>query len=150
MLDMGWAELLVIAIVALLAVGPEKLPEVAQGLARMVRQVRRIVGEFREAVNLEEFDAQIRQSSQKMAEPIPARETVPAAGGAVAPAPSSPHGGGETGEGDLRPLTGAVVDGEVLLPPQEELAAAMAEEPSPGESASTSALPASVEHELPR
>lgn len=150
MLDMGWAELLVIAIVALLAVGPEKLPEVAQGLARMVRQVRRIVGEFREAVNLEEFDAQIRQSSQKMAEPIPAREAAPAAGGAVAPAPSSPHGSGETGEGDHRPLTGAVVDGEVLLPPQEELAAAVAEESPPAEPVGTSTLSASVDHGLPR
>lgn len=64
MLDMGWAELLVIAIVALLAVGPEKLPEVAQGLARLIRQTRRVVNEFREAIHLEEFDAQIRQSSQ--------------------------------------------------------------------------------------
>ncbi|MEO5350881.1 MAG: Sec-independent protein translocase protein TatB [Magnetococcus sp. YQC-3] len=68
MLDMGWAEVLVIAVVALLAVGPEKLPEVAQGLARLIRQTRRIVSEFREAIHLEEFDAQIRQSS-RMEEP---------------------------------------------------------------------------------
>ncbi len=64
MLEMGWAELLVIAIVALLAIGPEKLPEVAQGLARLIRQTQKIVREFREVINLEEFDAQIRQSSR--------------------------------------------------------------------------------------
>ncbi|MBF0462688.1 MAG: twin-arginine translocase subunit TatB [Magnetococcales bacterium] len=64
MLDMGWAELLVIAVVALLAVGPEKLPEVAQGLARLIRQTQRIVHEFREAINLEAFDAELRRSSQ--------------------------------------------------------------------------------------
>ncbi|MEO5363622.1 MAG: twin-arginine translocase TatA/TatE family subunit [Magnetococcus sp. DMHC-8] len=64
MLDMGWAELLVIAIVALLAVGPEKLPEVAQGLARLIRQMQRVVREVREMINLEEFDAQIRRNSR--------------------------------------------------------------------------------------
>ncbi|MEO5338911.1 MAG: twin-arginine translocase TatA/TatE family subunit [Magnetococcus sp. MYC-9] len=67
---MGWAELLVIAIVALLAVGPEKLPEVAQGLARMIRQARRVVSELREAINLEEFDTQLRRNSQA-GEPFP-------------------------------------------------------------------------------
>ena len=70
MLDMGWAELLVIAVVVLLAVGPEKLPEVARGLAKLIRQVRRVVAELREVVNLEEFDAQIRQSS-RVGEPPP-------------------------------------------------------------------------------
>ncbi|MBF0162826.1 MAG: twin-arginine translocase subunit TatB, partial [Magnetococcales bacterium] len=64
MLDMGWAELLVIAIVALLAVGPEKLPEVARSIARFLQQVQRLVSEFRGMINLEEFDAQIRQSSR--------------------------------------------------------------------------------------
>ena len=62
MLGMGWAEIFLVMIIALLAVGPEKLPDVARSLARMIRQVQRVVGDFRETINLEEFDAQVRQS----------------------------------------------------------------------------------------
>lgn len=62
MLGMGWTEIFVIVIVALFAVGPEKLPEVARSAARLMRQVQRIVGELRDTVNLEELDVQVRQS----------------------------------------------------------------------------------------
>ncbi|MBF0096755.1 MAG: twin-arginine translocase TatA/TatE family subunit [Magnetococcales bacterium] len=77
MLDMGWAELLVIAVVALLAVGPEKLPEVAQGLARLLRQMQRLMSEVREAVHLEEFDARIRESGRNYTPPDVARTEAP-------------------------------------------------------------------------
>lgn len=62
MLGMGWVEIFLIVVIALLAVGPEKLPEVARSMARLIRQVQRVVGELRDTVNLEEFDAQVRQS----------------------------------------------------------------------------------------
>ena len=62
MLGMGWIEIFVVVIITLFAVGPEKLPEVARGLARFVRQVQRVVGEFRETIDLEEFNSQVRHS----------------------------------------------------------------------------------------
>ncbi|MBF0185524.1 MAG: twin-arginine translocase TatA/TatE family subunit [Magnetococcales bacterium] len=69
MLDMGWAELVVIMIVGLLAIGPEKLPEVAQGVARFIRQMQRLLTEVREAIHMEEFDARVRQSSKSYEPP---------------------------------------------------------------------------------
>ncbi len=65
MFGMGWVEIFVIIIVALLAVGPEKLPEVARGLAKGIRHIQRMVGEVRDAINLEEFDQQVRQEMDK-------------------------------------------------------------------------------------
>lgn len=62
MLGMGWVEIFMVVVIALLAVGPEKLPEVARSLGRFIRQVQRFVGEFRDTIDLEEFDTQIRQS----------------------------------------------------------------------------------------
>ena len=62
MLGMGWSEIFLVVIVVLFAVGPEKLPDVARGIARLIRQVQHVVGELRDTVNLEELDAQVRQS----------------------------------------------------------------------------------------
>lgn len=56
MLGMGWMEILIIVVVALLVVGPEQLPDVARTLAKTVRHVRRLVAEVRESVNLDDFD----------------------------------------------------------------------------------------------
>ncbi|HEX6887223.1 MAG TPA: Sec-independent protein translocase protein TatB [Candidatus Nanopelagicales bacterium] len=47
MLDIGWGELLLIAVLALLVFGPEKLPKVAADAARTLRQVRRMATEAR-------------------------------------------------------------------------------------------------------
>lgn len=56
MLGMGWIEIFVIVIVALLVIGPENLPEVARTLAKTLRQVRRVVADVRNSINLEEFE----------------------------------------------------------------------------------------------
>lgn len=62
MLGMGWFEIFIIVIVALLVIGPDKLPEVARGLAKGVRQVQRLISEVRDTIDLEEYDHQIRQN----------------------------------------------------------------------------------------
>ncbi len=61
MLGMGWVEIFVIVVIALLVIGPDKLPEVARGLAKGLRQVQRIIGDIRDSVNLEELDAMSRR-----------------------------------------------------------------------------------------
>ena len=63
MFGMSWIELFIILVVALLVIGPDKLPEVARGLARMIRQFRRIAADIRDSVNLEEFEARMQESS---------------------------------------------------------------------------------------
>ncbi|MBF0425175.1 MAG: twin-arginine translocase TatA/TatE family subunit [Magnetococcales bacterium] len=55
MLGFDWSEMLVIMVVALIAVGPDKLPEVARGLAKAMRQIRRLSSEIRQSINLDEL-----------------------------------------------------------------------------------------------
>lgn len=76
MFNFGWTELLLIAVVAIVVIGPKELPETLRGLGRGINKLRRMAGEFqgqfnealREA-NLEdvkkEFDA-IRQSTSAL------------------------------------------------------------------------------------
>jgi len=73
MLDIGWSELLLIAVVAIVVIGPKDLPDALRTLGRTTTKLRRMAGEFhgqfnqaiREA-NLEDvkkdFD-EIRQSA---------------------------------------------------------------------------------------
>jgi len=105
MLDIGWSELLLIAVVAIVVIGPKELPDALRSLGRMMTKVRRMAGEFqgqfnaalREA-NLEEvkreFDA-IRESTSVLRgalNPVEmARNEIK--GAIVGPTPSPPAGG---------------------------------------------------------
>jgi sec-independent protein translocase protein TatB len=46
MFDIGWSELLVIGIVALVVIGPKELPSVLRTLSQMMGKVRRMASEF--------------------------------------------------------------------------------------------------------
>ncbi|NPA13369.1 MAG: twin-arginine translocase subunit TatB [Aquificae bacterium] len=51
----GFAEILVIMIVALIVIGPKRLPEVAKSLGRFYREIRSTVDEVKEVV-VEDID----------------------------------------------------------------------------------------------
>ena len=53
MFDVGAGEVIGLAVVALVVVGPEKLPRYAADAARMLRQVRRLASEARDEVTRE-------------------------------------------------------------------------------------------------
>jgi sec-independent protein translocase protein TatB len=57
-MDIGWGELLIILIVALLVIGPEKLPAYARKAARVVRNIQKvtagITGDISKAINLDD------------------------------------------------------------------------------------------------
>lgn len=57
MLDIGWTELFVIAVVAIIVVGPKDLPRMLRSLGQYAGKLRRTAGEFRE-----QFDEAIRDS----------------------------------------------------------------------------------------
>lgn len=46
MFDIGWGELVVIGIVALIAIGPKELPTVLRSLGQWIGKIRRMAGEF--------------------------------------------------------------------------------------------------------
>ena len=57
MFDIGWTEILIIAVVAIIVVGPKDLPRMLRSLGRYAGQLRRTAGEFRS-----QFDDVIRES----------------------------------------------------------------------------------------
>ncbi len=57
MFDIGWSELLIVAVVAIIVVGPKDLPRMLRSIGRIVGQVRRMAGEFSR-----QFDEVIRDS----------------------------------------------------------------------------------------
>ena len=57
MFDIGWTEILIIAVVAIIVVGPKDLPRMLRTLGRYAGQLRRTAGEFRS-----QFDDAIRDS----------------------------------------------------------------------------------------
>jgi Tat protein translocase TatB subunit len=53
MFGIGMQELLVIFVIALLVLGPKRLPEIARALGRGVREFRKATAEIKESVDLE-------------------------------------------------------------------------------------------------
>lgn len=51
MFDIGWSELLVVGVVALVVVGPKELPGLLRSLGRAMSTVRRMAGEFQGQFN---------------------------------------------------------------------------------------------------
>src|SRR3712207_2042128 len=46
MIDLAWSEIALIAVVALVVIGPKDLPEAVRGVARGVQKLRRMAGVF--------------------------------------------------------------------------------------------------------
>ena len=53
MLDIGFGELILIAAIALIAIGPKQLPEVARVIGRLLNELRRATGELSRSVMAE-------------------------------------------------------------------------------------------------
>jgi Tat protein translocase TatB subunit len=66
MFGIGLPELIVIMVVALLVVGPSKLPELARSLGKTFQEFRRIADDVKET--LEEETTDVKTSSEQRAE----------------------------------------------------------------------------------
>lgn len=68
----GIQELIVIAVVALLVFGPERLPEVARNAAKMLQRLRaetqRSVDELKRAADVEDLDRELRGLGRELRE----------------------------------------------------------------------------------
>ena len=123
MFDIGFSEILVIFILALIVLGPEKLPRVVREVGRWVGRARAMARQFQEQLE-DEVDVDRNRTSRR-SEPmrpvggvppaIPApltpehAEAVPSTVGpwqtAAAPAPEAPAPGGEQPSEPLTPGT---------------------------------------------
>lgn len=68
MLNIGFGELVVILLIAFLVVGPKDLPKLARGIARGLRELRKLLGEVREVVNPKEEETYLKELSQSLSE----------------------------------------------------------------------------------
>ena len=69
MFDVSFSELMVIAVIALLVIGPEKFPKVARTIGALTGRMQRYVGQVKEEVNrefrfeeLQKLQQEIKQS----------------------------------------------------------------------------------------
>ncbi len=85
-MGIGWAELLLILVVALLVFGPNKLPDIARGLGKGIRDLRRAMSGF--------DDPPTTPTPLKRVEPTVADKTVlaPPSAPATAPDPADQPG----------------------------------------------------------
>src|SRR5436190_21299925 len=71
MFDIGWSELVVIAVVALVAIGPKELPGVLRTVGQWMGKARKLAGEFqgqfREAMREAEM-AELKKSFDEVKE----------------------------------------------------------------------------------
>ena len=68
MFDIGFAELLVIAVVALLVIGPERLPRVARTAGMWVGRARRFVSSVKADIDRELAADELKKALSKQAE----------------------------------------------------------------------------------
>lgn len=68
MFDIGWGELLVVGVVALIAIGPKELPTVMRSLGQWMGKIRRMAsefqGQFQEALREAEMDDLKKQADE--------------------------------------------------------------------------------------
>lgn len=89
MFDIGFSELMVIGIVALLVIGPEKLPKVARTLGHLLGRAQRYVNDVKSDINremqldeLKKLQTQVTDSARTLESSV--REEIDSARSAVA------------------------------------------------------------------
>ncbi|TCK59480.1 Sec-independent protein translocase subunit TatA/TatB [Seleniivibrio woodruffii] len=70
MFGLGFGEIILILAIALVVVGPKKLPEIAKGLGKGYGEFRKYMNEFKDAVNvgIDEVDKPKPTAAQKVYE----------------------------------------------------------------------------------
>jgi sec-independent protein translocase protein TatB len=66
MFDIGWAELVVIGVVALIVIGPEDLPEMFRTLGRFTAKIRTMAREFQRAMETAADDSGVKDVARDL------------------------------------------------------------------------------------
>ena len=112
---MSIPHLIVIAVIALIVLGPEKLPEVARTAGKLMAELRRITGDFRSTIESEvremerevalkevrkSFPENVHYDLQNQETTLPAAFTGEPAPAQPAPAAENPHAPGKPTDGE--------------------------------------------------
>jgi len=81
MFGLSFPELLIVLVVALIVLGPERLPKVARTIGKGMREIRKATGDFKDVVESEfyKLDEQVKLKAE-----LPGSDATPAAGAPVA------------------------------------------------------------------
>jgi len=90
MFEVGFSELLLIMGLALLVLGPEKLPKVVGEIGRWMGRARAMARQFREQLEIEAQETARRQNQQTNSTDAPSSPSSPTSDSDVTPAASSP------------------------------------------------------------
>ncbi|PKP12468.1 MAG: twin-arginine translocase subunit TatB [Bacteroidetes bacterium HGW-Bacteroidetes-3] len=66
MFDIGLSEIVIILIVALIVIGPKKLPEVARALGRGLAEFRRALDDVKEELKVDEIRSQAEEMKDSL------------------------------------------------------------------------------------
>jgi Tat protein translocase TatB subunit len=150
MFNIGTPELLVVLVIAMVVVGPERLPELARWIGRGVRELRKVQDDVRDMVQTgmgDEFRDAANEMKGAVTEMRKTASDVKRAAGLTAaspgqtpqtqPAPPAVDGGPDANQGDRpRPEGTPVRDGGTAAPVTEAPAEQVpASDPDPGASA---------------
>jgi sec-independent protein translocase protein TatB len=70
MFDIGFLELIIVAIIALLVLGPERLPVAARSVGRWVGKARRMVNKFSQEIDRQVEIDELREQLKKQGESL--------------------------------------------------------------------------------
>lgn len=70
MLDLGWSELVIVAVLALVVVGPKDLPGLLRTVGRWVGKARAIAGEFSRMIEDAATEAEIADIRNKVKQEV--------------------------------------------------------------------------------
>lgn len=74
MFDIGFSELMVIAVVALIVIGPERLPKVARTAGLLLGRLRRYVGDVKADISREMQLEELKRMQQEVADRVMSAE----------------------------------------------------------------------------
>ena len=115
MFGMGMPEILLILAIALIVIGPRKLPELGRGLGRALREFRQATNEFKSSLNIDDDLGDVRRSLSEMKGDLKSTLNSAAFGG---PAKPRDAGGERTAAAAPEPPPDATPEGATEPPPQ--------------------------------
>ncbi|WP_242344925.1 Sec-independent protein translocase protein TatB [Anaeromyxobacter terrae] len=78
MFGLGFGEIVIIAILALLLLGPDRLPEAAKTLGKTLREVRKATEDIKDQIETELYSDERKTTKPALVPPVPAAPLAPA------------------------------------------------------------------------
>jgi sec-independent protein translocase protein TatB len=91
MFGIGMQELVLILVIALIILGPKKLPDVAKSLGRALNEFKRATSDIKESLDMDTSLNSVKKSFDAMNDTRPAPDPAAEATSEIKPPPASPE-----------------------------------------------------------